>query len=199
MKKLNQLIASAAVLACATGSALAQSANFIGPAAGVTVSSQTYKIDRDPVWTRDLTGNGNIFELVGSWGFAMAPQWVGTAGVSLGLSNSDLYADATSRATGKQRASLSFAPGYRLGAGGLVYGKVGYHTMQVNYKDSSGGEITLTHQGFGTGVGYAHALTRNIELRGELETVTYSAENTTATIKVTPKQNNLNVSLLYRF
>lgn len=179
---------------------MAQSANFIGPAVGLTVSAQSYKLDRDPAWTSDMTGNGAGAELVGSWGFAMGPQWVGTAGLSIGLKNSDIFTDSATAnvATSKQRFSLSFAPGYRIGANGLLYGKFSLQSMVVSYA-SPGFEVTRTHQGTGLGIGYAHALTKNVELRGEFETVAYSGENTTATVKLTPKQNNLNVSLLYRF
>jgi opacity protein-like surface antigen len=59
--------------------------------------------------------------------------------------------------------------------------------------------LDKTHQGYGLGLGYAHALSKNLELRGEFEAVTYSAENTSATVKLAPKQNNLNLSLLYKF
>jgi hypothetical protein len=196
---VKKLILTATVLACTAGGALAQSANFIGPAVGLTVSAQSYKLDRDPAWTSDLSGNGTGADLVGSWGFAMGSQWVGTAGVAIGLKNSEIYADATGgTATSKQRVSLSFAPGYRLGTDGLLYGKLSLQSMVVNYA-SSGTEVSRTHQGTGLGIGYAHALTKNIELRGEFESVIFSGENTTPTVKLTPKQNNLNLTLLYRF
>ncbi len=203
MKNLNQLIISAAVLACATTGAQAQSTNFVGPAVGLTVSAQSYKLDRDPAWTSDMTSNGTGVELVGSWGFDVAPKWVVSVGATLGLKNSEIYSETvsgnTSTATAKQRYSLYVAPGFRLGTDGLLYGKVGYHSMSVNYVSTAGTDIDKTHQGYGLGLGYAHALTKNIELRGEFESVIYGGENTTATVKLTPKQNNLNLSLFYKF
>jgi opacity protein-like surface antigen len=203
VKKLNQLIISAAVLACAAGNAMAQSTNFIGPAVGLTVSAQSYKLDRDPAWTSDMTGNAVGAELVGSWGFDVAPKWVVTVGATISLKNSEFYSDSVngtnSTATSKQRYSLYVAPGLRLGTDGLLYGKVGYHSMVVNYASTAGTDIDKTHQGYGLGFGYAHALTKNLELRGEFETLAYSSENTAATTKIAPKQNNLNLSLLYKF
>jgi opacity protein-like surface antigen len=197
---VKKLLLTATVLACTAGGALAQSANFIGPAVGLTVSAQSYKLDRDPAWTSDMSSNGTGADLVGSWGFAMGSQWVGTAGVSIGLKNSDIFTDAATAnvATSKQRVSLSFAPGYRIGTDGLLYGKISLQSMVVNYV-APGFDISRTHQGTGLGIGYAHALTKNIELRGEFESVIFSGENTTPTVKLTPKQNNLNLSLLYRF
>lgn len=196
-------LATATLLACLHESALAQSSNFIGPAVGLTVSAQSYKLDRDPAWTSDMTGNGSGVELVGSWGFDVAPKWVVTVGATMGLKNSEIFSETlsgnTSTATAKQRYSLYVAPGFRLGTDGLLYGKVGYHSMVVHYASTAGTDIDKTHQGYGLGLGYAHALSKNLELRGEFEAVTYSAENTAATVKIAPKQNSLNLSLLYKF
>jgi opacity protein-like surface antigen len=209
MQNLKKSFLSLAVLACATcaaNGAWAQTtkpANFIGPAVGVAISAQRYTLDRDPAWTSNMTGTGTGVDLVGSWGLALSPQWVATIGATLGLKNSDIYtetnAGVTFTATSKQRFSLSVAPGYRLGAGGLLYGKAGYHSMVVGYDAIGFSSTTKTHQGFGLGFGYAHALTANLELRGEFESVAYSGENTTATVKLTPKQTNVNLGLLYKF
>jgi opacity protein-like surface antigen len=168
---------------------------------GVAVSAQKYTIDRDPVWTSDLAGSGNVADLVGSWGFALAQQWVGTVSATVGITNSDMSMAPTAKAANKQRFSLSFAPGYRIGSDGLLYGKVGYHSVAFEYTDTSTtvSSLTKTHQGFGFGAGYAMALSRNLELRAEVESVTYSGENTSATVKLTPKETNFTLGLLYRF
>lgn len=200
---MKKLLLSAAVLACTAGGALAQSTNFVGPAIGLTVSAQSYKLDRDPAWTSDMTGNGTGAELVGSWGFEVAPKWVVTAGATMSLKDSEFYSDSVngtnSTATSKQHYSLYVAPGFRLGSDGLLYGKVGYHSLVVHYASTAGTDLDKTHQGYGLGFGYAHALTKNLELRGELETVTYSAENTAPTVKIAPRQTSLAFGLLYKF
>lgn len=203
MKKTYQMTITAIALACIASAVQAQSGNFVGPAVGLSVSAIASKLDRDPAWTSDMTGNAAGVGLVGSWGLEVAPQWVVTFGATLSLNKPELYSETssgtTSTATSKQRYSLSIAPGYRLGDAGLLYGKVGYHAMVMNYNSNSGTDMDKTHQGYGVGFGYARAITKNIELRGEFESIVFSGENTASTTKITPKQNNLNLSLLYKF
>lgn len=196
----------AALLACAAAPAMAQASkqsNFTGPALGVAISAQQNRVDFDPAASSEMKASSSGVDLLGSYGFAMGPQWVGTVGLSLGLKNSDfgsmVIGSTTSTATAKNHLSVSFAPGYRVGNDGLVYGKLAFHTLSANYTSSSGFDETKTHSGTGFGVGYAMALSSNLELRGELESVTYSSETTGTTSKSIPKQTNFTVGLLYKF
>lgn len=196
---------AAALLACAAAPAMAQASkqtNFTGPALGMSISAQQNRADLDIATTEDIKASSSGADLIGSYGFSMGPQWVGTFGVAVGLKNSDLgstvSAGIPTSTTAKNHLSLSFAPGYRIGNDGLVYGKLAYHSLSVNTTSATGFDKTNTHSGTGFGVGYAMALSSNLELRGELESVTYSTE-AVGTAKLTPKQTNFTIGLLYKF
>ena len=132
----------------------------------------------------------------------MGEQWVGTVGLAYALKNTDfgtLVSGAiTNTATIKNHLALSFAPGFRVGNDGLAYGKLSYHNLSANYTANTGFDETKTHTGFGFGVGYAMALSSNLELRGEVESVSFSSEST-GTTKAAPKQTNFTIGLLYKF
>jgi len=199
MQNSIKFVVFSAAIGCAVGNVLAQSANFLGTGVGLSVASQTSKIDRDPMWTSDISGNDTNANLVGSFGFEITPQWVGTVGLTLDLKKTRLYEQGADSATGKQRLSISFAPGYRLGTNGLAYGKLSIHSMTVDYS-SAGAGFSRTHQGYGLGFGYGHAISKNIELRGEYSTEIYAyMEAASAAVKLAPKQNNVAFSLLYKF
>lgn len=196
---------AAALLAMGSTGALAQSAkqsNFTGLGLGVAVSSvrNTFEVTSG---VSDFGNTSSEAALVGSYGYAMGKDWVGTLGVSLALKNSDYGSytsgSTTSTATARKHMAFSFAPGYRLGSDGLVYAKLGLHQMDVNYTSTSGFDLTKTHQGTGWGFGYAAALTPNLELRAEYEVVNFNGQDTSTTNTSTPKQSSLNFALVYKF
>lgn len=194
---------AAALLAMGSTGALAQSANFVGPALGVKVGAQQSRINREPAWPTEMDGHTTGVDLVGSWGFATGKQWVTTVGMEVGLTKPEYYqsisSGVTSTATAKQHLAVYVAPGYRLGANSLVYAKVGYHSLAMAYETSTGESVTPTHQGYGLGIGYAHALTSNVELRTEIEAISYDWGSAFNNVKLAPKQSNLNFALVYKF
>lgn len=196
---------TAALLACTCAPALAQASkttNFTGLGVGVTLASAKNKLDFDPTASGAYEGTDSAADLVTSYGFDMGSQWVGTVGLALGLKSTSfgtLVSGAISNsASGKQHIALSFAPGLRVGNEGLVYGKLAYHQLAVNYTSSSGFDDTKTHTGTGIGIGYAYAVSPQIELRGEFESVSYGAQ-TVGTTSASPKQTNLSFGVLYKF
>jgi hypothetical protein len=207
MKKVSRtaaLIALTAALASTTASAQSTTKpSFTGFGVGANVSFVKNSMELNNGLT-DLANNSTEAALTASYGFAMGKDWVGTAGLSLGLKNSDYgtytaSGGATSTATAKQHISLSFAPGYRIGSDSLVYGKFALHQMTVNYTSSSGFDLTKTHQGTGFGVGFAHAISPSLEFSVEYEAVQFDTQNTAATTTAQPKQGNLNLGIVYKF
>lgn len=208
MNNISKALASTAIVACsalAASSAFAQSdkqAAFTGLGLGLSVSSVKNTIDLSST-SVDFGKTSSEAALIGSYGFAMSKDWVGTVGLSVGLKKSDYdavdFPGNTTTAAVKNHIALSFAPGFRIGDQGLLYGKVALHSMAVNYTNTNGFDTTLTHQGTGIGLGYAFAISRNVELRAEYETVQFEAQNTNPTTTSKPKQTALTFGVLYKF
>lgn len=202
---------STVFLGCA-GTALAQSnsqPNFVGPAIGLGVSAVQNKVDfASAVASIDgQSSQANDAEaaLIASYGFAMSPDWVGTAGISYGLKSSNAgsityTAGGTQTVTAKLKDHLvlSFAPGYRMAPDTLVYAKLAYHQIKVDYTDTATTGGTTSHAGTGFGLGIAYALDPKLELRAEYESVTYSEDKAQLT-SGKPRQSGLTLGLLYRF
>jgi len=215
MTTISKTLACATIVACAavaSGNALAQAAkdtHFIGPAVGISISALQNKVDYTSgvatIDGKDSSANDTDISLIGSWGFAMAPQWVGTLGLSFGTKTADAgsftYAlSGTQTITGKIKDhwSVSFAPGYRLGTSSLIYGKLAYHQISGVYTDTLTTGGTTSHRGTGIGLGYAMAVSKQVELRGEYEAVTYSGADVNLTTGK-PTQKALNLLVLYKF
>lgn len=197
-------------LACAAGSAWSQGVNpWIGPAVGLAVQSQTIKTDYtssvSSINGQNTSTSESAVSLVGSWGFALSEQWVTTLGLSYGLSKTDFgqftYTfGGTQRVTAqaKDHLALSVAPGYRLNPQTLVYAKVGYHQLTVDYTDTATSSSSLDFSGVGYGVGASWALSRQYQLRLEYETVRYDVKSAALTT-AEPTQSLLSLALLYKF
>lgn len=198
-------LAAAALLAFASGSAFAQAnsaANFTGFGIGVSIASSKNKLEFEPAASGPFEGTDSTADLLASYGFNMGSQWVGTVGMAVGLKSTSfgtfVGASSNSNATTKQHFALSFAPGLRIGNDGLVYGKLAFHQVSVNYTSTAGFDDTKTHTGTGIGIGYAYAVSPRLELRGELEAINYGSQMV-GTSNTTPKQTSLGVGLLYKF
>ncbi len=205
MKSRLTALCAAATFACAP--ALAQTgANFTGFSLGAGLGAVSSKIDFSPSAGTDMASTDTALDLVGSYGFSMGSNWVGTVDLSYSLKNVKFgsfvsSSGVTSDASAKQHYAVSFAPGYRIGIDGLLYGKVALHTLTVNYTATSGIDFSRTHQGVGVGVGYAMALNNRLTLRAELESVSYNSQqnNNSATATLAPQQFGLAATLLYKF
>ncbi|NBW50843.1 MAG: porin family protein [Betaproteobacteria bacterium] len=198
-------LAAAALIAFASSSAYAQAkqpVSFTGLGMGASFASSKNKLEIDPAITGSFEGTDSAADLIGSYGFNMGSQWVGTVGMAVGIKSTSFgtYVETTSNnnATTKQHFALSFAPGLRIGNDGLVYGKLAFHQLSVNYTSTSGFDDTKTHTGTGIGMGYAYAVSPQMEIRGELESVNYGTQKV-GTSDTTPKMSSLGVSLLYKF
>jgi opacity protein-like surface antigen len=205
-------LALVASLSTFTSGAMAQSTtspNFIGPAIGLTVSAVQNKVDYEStvpsINGQSTQNNDTEAALIASYGFALSPSWVGTVGVSYSLKSTDIgtvnYTAGTSQTFSgkfKDHLALSFAPGYRVGANTLVYGKLAYHQMKAEFTDSASAGGSNTANGTGVGFGVAFAVGPKAELRAEYESVNYSNEKTQLTTGRT-KQAGLTVGLLYKF
>ncbi|MBU0587055.1 MAG: outer membrane beta-barrel protein [Gammaproteobacteria bacterium] len=215
MNTSHKTLLSAALLVCAVGAtsgAWAQTKpaeSFIGPAFGVSIYAQQTSVDYTstfaPIGNRSSSGNGSEVSVIGSWGFALAPEWVGTVGLSLGTQTLDggsfnYTSGGTQTITTKLKDhwSISFAPGYRVGADSLVYAKLAYHQITGVYTDTLTKGGTTTHTGTGWGLGYAFAVSRQLELRAEYEAVSYSSGKVLLT-EGKPEQKGVSFSALYRF
>lgn len=215
MKTVHQTLSTALLLACAAGastSAMAQAAkptNFTGPAVGIALTAQRNTVDYTSslaaIDGKDSSASDSDASLIASWGFAMSPDWVGTAGLSIGTKSVDFgsttyVAGGTQTITAKTKDhwSVSFAPGYRIGADSLVYAKLAYHQITGVYTDTLTAGGTTTHRGTGIGLGYAMALSNHIELRGEYESVTFSSDTVNLTTGK-PQQKSVTLGLLYKF
>lgn len=208
MTPISKTIASVAIVTCsvvATGNAFAQAdqnAPFTGLGIGLAVTSVKNSLELSST-SLDFAATSTEAALIGSYGFAMSKDWVGTLGLSVGLKNSDydtvVSSGVTNNAVAKNHIALSFAPGWRINEQSMVYGKVALHSMTVNYTASTGFDKTITHQGTGLGLGYAMAISRNIELRAEYETIQFDAQNTAATTTSKPKQTDLTFGVVYKF
>ncbi|MDZ7938042.1 MAG: porin family protein [Rhodoferax sp.] len=196
---------AAAFLACTAGTALAQAqqpTSFTGLGVGISVASSQNKLDFSPAAAAPFEGTDSAADLIASYGFNMGSQWVGTVGMALGLKSTSfgtyVGTGSNSYATTKQHIALSFAPGLRVGDAGLVYGKLAFHQISVNYTSTLNFDDTKTHTGTGLGVGYAYAVSPQLELRGEVEAVTYGAQ-AVGTTNSSPKQTSFALGLLYKF
>ena len=209
MKVTHYLIAVSA-LACAAGPAWSQGVNpWVGPAVGLAVQSQTVKTDYtssvSSINGQNTSTSDSAVSLVGSWGFALAEQWVATLGLSYGLTKTDIgqftYTFSGTQsvmAQAKDHLALSVAPGYRLNPQTLVYAKVGYHHLTAEYTDTATSTSSLDFSGVGYGVGAAWALSPQYQLRIEYETVRYGSK-TAALTTAEPTQNLLSLAMLYKF
>jgi opacity protein-like surface antigen len=207
MKSELTTFCAAAALACLAAPAMAQTApNFTGFSLGADLGAVNSKIDFSPSAGTDMASTDSALDLVGSYGFSMGSNWLGTVDLNYSLKNIKFgsvvsSSGVTSEASVKQHYAVSFAPGYRLGGDGLVYGKVALHSLVVNYTATSGIDFSRTHQGVGVGAGYATALNNRLTLRAELESVSYNSQqnNNSATATLAPQQLGLSATLLYKF
>lgn len=207
MKSELTTLCTAAALACLAAPALAQTGtHFTGFSLGAGLGAVNSKIDFSPAAGTDMASTDTALDLVGSYGFPMGSNWIGTVDLSYSLKNVKFgsfvsSSGVTSEASAKQHYAASFAPGYRVGSDGLLYGKVALHTLTVNYTATSGIDFSRTHQGAGVGIGYAMALSNRLTLRAELESVSYNSQqnNNSATATLAPQQQGLTATLLYRF
>lgn len=198
---------AAAALACLAAPALAETGHhFTGFSLGASLGAVNSKIDFSPAAGTDMASSDNAFDLVGSYGFSLGSDWIGTVDLNYGLKNIKFGSfvsstGVTSEASAKQHYAVSFAPGYRIGSNGLLYGKVALHSLTVNYTATSGIDFSRTHQGVGVGAGYAMALNNRLTLRAELESVSYNSQqnNNSATATLKPEQLGLSATLLYKF
>lgn len=198
-----KLVAAIALAACA-GTALAQGKPaFTGWGVGLSVSSSQNKFAPNSsiqLTSGQFDATTTPVALIGSYGFAMGSQWVGTVGLSYDLGNTDFGTAVISgnssptTLTGKNHLSVSFAPGYRVGDKGLVYAKLAAHQTTFNQQQPGFADVTKTISGTGLGLGYAMALSPAMELRAEYEAVEYDKQTGGV-----PKQNRLGLSLLYTF
>ena len=214
MKTMSKTLATTALLACAAAASsayaqAAQNTNFIGPAVGIAVSALQNKVDYTSsvaaINGKDSSANDTDISVAASWGFAMSAQWVGTLGLTLGTKTTDAgsttYALAgTQTITGKTKDhwSVSFAPGLRVGSSSLIYGKLSYHQMSGVYTDTLTAGGTTLHRGTGIGLGYAVAVSKQVELRGEYEAVNYTSADVNLT-SGKPTQKAVNLVALYKF
>lgn len=193
--------AIAATTALCSTAALAQP-SFTGFGVGINASYINHSTS-ESFLPSNLANDSSEAALTASYGFAMGTDWVGTVGLSLGLMDSNFgtytvsYGSASAKT--RQHIALSFAPGLRIGNDGLLYGKLAFHQMDVNYNNSFGFDVTKTHQGSGLGIGYAHALSPSLEVSVEYEAMKFEAQRVTDVDTAYPKQNNLNLGLTYRF
>lgn len=200
---------TATLLSSAAALAQTSPVSFLGGAVGLSVSAVQNKADFEST-VASINGqssqtNDSEAALLASYGYAMSPQWVGTLGFTYSLKSTDVgtvnyTAGGAQSFTGKikEHLALSFAPGYRLGASTLVYGKLAYHQIKTDYTDTIGVSGATNHTGTGIGFGAAFALSPALELRAEYENVAYSSDKTQATT-AKPKQSGLNFALLYKF
>jgi opacity protein-like surface antigen len=202
----NTIVACSVLAASNAFAQTGKQAPFTGFGLGVSVSSVKNSLDlSSTLYTSapDFAKTSVEPALLGSYGFAISKDWVGTVGLSVGLKDSDYDSvttgSTTSTAVAKNHIALSFAPGWRVNEQGLLYGKVALHSMRVNYTSNAGTDTTLTHQGTGIGFGYGLAISQNIEFRAEYESVQFDGQNTAATTTSKPKQTNFNFGLLYKF
>lgn len=198
-------LAAAVLLTCTSGPALAQAnskANFTGFGLGVSIASSKNKLEFEPAAAGPFEGTDSAVDLLASYSFNMGNQWVGTVGMAVGLKSTSfgtyVGTSSNSNATTKQHLALSFAPGLRVGNDGLVYGKLAFHQLSVNYTSTSGFDDTKTHTGTGIGIGYAYAVSPQLEVRGELEAVNYGSVMV-GTSNTTPKMTSVGVGLVYKF
>lgn len=215
MTRLRKTLLSTTLLACAMGSttgAWAQAQkpeNFIGAALGISVSAQQTKVRYSSTVASIDGKNSNAddsdISLIASWGFALTPQWVGTVGLSAGTNTTNAgsitYTQSGTQTISvktKDHVSVSFAPGYRVGADSLVYAKVAYHQISGLYTDTMTPAGTTSHAGTGLGLGYAFAMSPRVELRAEYETVRYNGQRVNRT-EGQPEQNIVSFAALYKF
>jgi len=193
----------AVALAGFTSAASAQQAaarNFTGWGVGVSAVSIQNKFDVSPVsrlsaGSYDKTDTG--LELVGSYGFALNPNWLVTFGIGYNMLKENYGTGVTpagqSTLTARDHINLSVAPGYRVSDSGLVYGKLSVHSATF-VEDMPAGSFTKAIGGTGWGLGYAWVLAPKTEARAEYESIGYEAQ-----VGGTPRQRRFAVSLLYKF
>ncbi|RRV15169.1 outer membrane protein [Pseudomonas saudiphocaensis] len=112
--------------------------------------------------------------------------------------NQEVFFRVTLKATIKDHFSLYVAPGYRFQPNWLAYGKLAYHQMQVDYRDSATGKSSKTFDGVGYGLGLAYALGSNVETGVEAQYIGYQSYRR-GIVKAEPSTTQLSWSLTYRF
>lgn len=177
--------------------------NFVGNGFGLTVSSVRNSLDVSSTTAFDWAATSAGVGLTSSYGFEMTKSLIGTVGFEYGLKNTDystvVSGGVSNNAVAKNHWNISFAPGIRVSNDSLIYVKLGFHQLDVNYNTSSGLDVTKTHTGTGIGVGYAIAVSPSFEFRTEYESVDYGAQNTSTTVTAKPKQQNLNFAFVAKF
>lgn len=197
-------------LSCTLGIAHAQATTpLAGPALGIAVRSLDTKI---PYTSSVSSINGQTsrntetdVSLVGSWGQVLSDQWVAMVGISYAPGKTDMgrinYTSGGAQnftAQTKDHIALFMAPGYRIQPQAVLYGKLAYHRLTADYRDTATDASSRTFTGSGLGLGLAYALGRNLELRAEYEAVRYKSELINLTTGK-PGQDILSGSLLYKF
>lgn len=187
--------------------AYAEEARFTGPAAAIGLGIARNQVDwSDSVGSRDKKTTA-VGRLDLSYGFGLAPQVVLNVGASYDLHHIKFgnysYVENGSTYQGsikmKRHFSLYAAPGYQFSPNWLGYAKFAWHNAKVEYIDA-GENDQLTHNGFGFGAGANVALTKNIEMRFEIQHVLFNRRTAVAgEVFVKPKSTEAFVYLGYRF
>lgn len=195
-----------------SGISVAAAGNFEGPGLSASIGYVKNDVDYSYLDT-DFNGEDGstkdvAFEVGLSYAVAISSNFITEVGLTYGLNNLDVervnYTDTQFsdeydlKATIKDHFSLYLAPGYRFQPNWLVYGKLAYHQMQVDYRDSATGKSSKTFDGVGYGLGLAYALGSNVETGVEVQYVDYQGYRR-GIVKAEPSTTQLSWSLTYRF
>lgn len=166
---------------------------------------------------QDVLGGLNL-----NFGFAIAPRVVLQVGATADLGKTDIYktTQSLSDASGvtstsatlkeKNHYSIYLAPGYLLTPKTMLYAKLAYHNMKLNWSamssDASGTEseyFSNSFNGLGLGVGFQAMVTDNLYAYAEVQRVQYGRESLSSTatenFAVKPRSNIGALGIGYRF
>lgn len=205
-------ITTATLLLGLSGVSVATAGNFEG--LGLSASIGYVKSDVDYSYLdTDVSGEDGstkdvAFEVGLSYALAISGDFITEVGLTYGLNSLDVervnYTDTQFsdeyhlEATVKNHFSLYVSPGYRFQPNWLVYGKLAYHQMQVDYRDSATGKSSKTFDGIGYGLGLAYALGSNVEAGVEAQYIDYQSYRR-GIVKAEPSTTQLSWLLTYRF
>lgn len=169
----------------AVAPAMAQQANqFAGFSVGGALAYRHTNVDMKGFLNSSPSANDGVAALDASYAFALSPQWSLALGGTYDLNKTDggsvSYRDGSR--TGnvsvklKNHWSLYLAPGYAFAKDWQVYGKLAYHRIQGEYRDSLFPSGTTSHDGVGYGVGLNYAASARLRVGVELQRVDFSRE-----------------------
>jgi hypothetical protein len=180
---------------------------YAGGALGYGAASTRYN-DEDDKTAAKNSDSGLSYEAYAGWGARVAgPLYLGVE-VSIGddqAKTSRTIAGGKVSTDGKVRVTPAARVGYMLSDDGMIFTRLGLQYREYDVKLPNGQSRSKTFSSPVFGVGYEHAVSDNISLRGELsvvgrksETISYGVGNASK-LKIEPAESRFMIGASMHF